>query len=457
MLKQKNMIYSKNILLHVQRSIRAITLGCCVLLAATSCRKYVEIDQKGTRTLKYTEDYGKLMDNTSVFEYSYGFPLISGDDAGIENVTQQNALITQQALTYQWAATRYQDTETDLDWDRLYKQIYVCNEVTDGVMDSERGTDVQKRKILANAKVHRAYAYLTLVNLYAKTYNVTTAATDLGVPLLLTSALFQDLTRASVAAVYDQIMKDLNEALSDLPDLPEFNSDPSKVGVYALMARTYQFQRKFEEAGIYADKVLTLQDTLLDLNNFATPASLPIRRSNPEIIFSKIVGGTYNVTLNNELLNLLGTTDQRYKLYTATNVYGRVYTASYGVYVGPGVPEMMLIKAESAARNNQPAVAVALLNKLSKKRMSAANYADLSANTGGEALTLAVAERRRELFGRGFRWFDMRRYDLDDQLAHTYTRTFKGETLTLERNSNRFTYAIAQSYIILNPEIIPNP
>lgn len=447
-----------------------ILLAAVTLLSISSCRKYVEIPAVGVRALRYTTDYQNLLNNSSVFEYSYSFPLISSDDVGIENTTYQNTFNTttanvQLTSAYNWLFNRYTtDTETDGDWDRYYQQIMICNNVTDGVMVSEQGTTAAKQGIYAAAQVFRAYAYLNLVNLYAKPYNASTASTDAGVPLLLTADLFAKLNRATVAAVYAQITTDLTAALPYLPDLPSYNSDPSRAAAFAILAETALEMRDFTAAGNYADQALALKSTLTDLNTYAAaPATLPRKIANPETIFSKLIGGTSfnNITLSTDLLTLLGTKDLRYTLFTglntATAAYGRSsYRQNYtneGVYCGPNTPEMMLIKAESAARAGNPAGAVTLLNALRVKRFKPADYVALTANTADDALKLVIDERRRELFGRGFRWLDMRRLNQDAAFAKTYTRTFKGTTYTLAPNSNRYVYSVASKYLLLDPEI----
>lgn len=438
-----------------------------IALFISSCSKFVEIEEKsGTRPLKYTSDYQYLLNNTNTFERSYGFPLISSDDAGVENTTQQNTLTTQWALTYSWSETRYSDNEEDTDWSNFYNQINVCNQITDGVMNSVDGTIADKKYILAQARTHRAYAYLNLANMYAKPYNPSTASKDLGLPLLTTSYLFSSLERVSLEKVYQQIIKDLESSIHDLPNLPDFNCEPSKAAAYAILAETYLQMRNFTKAGLYADSVLMIQNTLTDLNNYVNnPSTLPKKLKDQEIIFSKTVSGTYypSLTLSSDFLQFIGDKDLRYKLFTAKDSrgYGRYYSRyqyTYeGVYVGPNVPEMMLIKAESAAREGDYSSAVNILNTLRKKRFQPADYIDLTASSASEALTLVINERRRELFGRGFRWFDMRRLNYDQAFAKSYSRTFKGQTYTLDVNSNRFTYAIAEKYILLNPEIEQNP
>jgi hypothetical protein len=471
-MKTKFLNYRLRSTSHMKKYI--VILGAVILFTGSACRKYVEIPAVGVRALKNTTDYQNLLNNAPVFESSYSFPLLSSDDVGIENTTYQNAFNTttanvQLVSTYNWLFTRYAtDTETDVDWDRFYAQIMICNNVTDGVMASEGGTEATKHTIYALAQVYRAYAYLNLVNLYAKPYNASTASSDPGVPLLVTADLFASLKRATVAEVYAQIINDLNSSLPYLPDLPAYNPDPSKQAAYAILAEANLEMRNFPLAGDYAGKALALKSTLIDLNTYASaPATLPKRPVDPETIMSKIIGGTgfNNVTLGSDLLTLLGTKDLRYTLFTGlntgTSAYGRSYYrhnyTNQGVYCGPNVPEMMLIKAEAAARAGSATDAVTILNNLRMRRFKPADYVALSATTGSEALKLVFDERRRELFGRGFRWFDQRRLNQDAAFAKTYTRTFKGTTYTLEPNSNRYTYAIANKYLLLNPEIEQNP
>ena len=130
-----------------------------------------------------------------------------------------------------------------------------------------------------------------------------------------------------------------------------------------------------------------------------------------------------------------------------------------GIYTGPGVPEMMLIKAESEARAGNAGNAVTMLNTLRKKRYTPAGYYDLTATTPQEALINVINERRKELMGTGMRWFDQRRLqkDTDYNFVKTVSRPFKGTTYTLEPGSPRYVFAIADKYLRLNPEIEQNP
>ena len=104
-------------------------------------------------------------------------------------------------------------------------------------------TDAEKQEIRAEALVHRAFAYLNLVNVYGEPYRAATAETDQGIPLLTTPRVDGSLPRASVAEVYRQIIQDLNDALEYLPDLSEYNFYPSKCMVYNRFYRIFFLQQ----------------------------------------------------------------------------------------------------------------------------------------------------------------------------------------------------------------------
>ncbi len=126
-----------------------------------------------------------------------------------------------------------------------------------------------------------------------------------------------------------------------------------------------------------------------------------------------------------------------------------------GIYSGPTVPEMLLIKAECLARSGDAAAATEVLNTLRIARFRAGDYEPLS--VVDDVLPTVLDERRRELFGTGIRWFDLKRLNKEDRFAKTISREFRGATYTLEPNANKYVFPIANIYISQNPEIEQNP
>ncbi|MCD0488359.1 RagB/SusD family nutrient uptake outer membrane protein [Pedobacter sp. MC2016-14] len=458
----------------MKKLIYALLLGG-LLTGTSACRKYVEIPPEQTKILSTAADYQQLLYYSTQVDIAYYYPVYSGDDIGSDEIRWQNSLNTTQSNVVTWSEKYYGALEDDTDWSNIYKGIFIYNTVVNGVMSSS-GTEQEKQAALSSALVHRAFAYFTLVNLYGKQYDATTASIDPGVPLVLQPKFTTDLTRASVQKVYDQVKADLTAALPGLPDLPDFNSNPSKASAYAILAKVFLNTREFTEAERYADLSLGLKNTLLDLNIYKSTnvpvVILPARVANPEELLIKrgnLFVNAFPISPDAESM-YDKINDIRYTLFTApgasvvatTFVVSRAYTRAKinndGTFVGPSVPEVTLIKAECEARAGNTSTALDILNAFRKKRYNnAVPYVDLTAANSNAALHLVIDERKREFLGRGFRWFDQRRLSKDAGFVPTITREFKGVTYTLAPGSNRYVYPIADKYITQNPEITQNP
>lgn len=446
----------------------------CMTVFIISCRKYVEVTQYKNRTLVYTSDYGYLLNNNDIFSYSTSIlPLLSSDDIDYGNNTNLSQLFTNaNGYAYTWATTFYDPTASDVTWDQSYSNINTCNTITDGVLSSQDGADSIKARYYGEAQVQRAYSFLNLVSLYAPAYNSATANTDLGIPLPTTEDLFQDFSRKTVQQSYDQILNDLRSSISKLPDLPNNTVHPSKASAYAILARTFLQMNNYDSAGYYAQQSLTLQSTLLDLNNYASaPNTLPLVLRDPEVILNKTFSTANNYyPLNQDLINTFdSTSDYRFILFlrNGTSVYPAFNGKTYYRYKltgelfymenGPSVPEMMMIAAECLARQNKLTESLALINKLRVSRFNSATYKDLSITNQNSLIVAAVQEKRKEQMGRGAYWLDQKRLQNDPLFSKTYTRTFNGTTVQLAPGSTHYNYPIPQKTInASNGQIVQN-
>lgn len=456
-----------------------IIISIFLLLAAGGCKKYVDIKTQGSLVPRETINYRYLLNNTSTFEGTARMMDLAADDINIIDSAQMAQLAAANYYLYFVNAYTWQpgiytiSGETDVEWDALYRIVYNSNVIIAETPFSNGGSDSMKNEIIAEAKLYRAEAYLTLVNLYAKPYNAATAATDEGVPLITAPTIDASLTRAPVAAVYKLIIDDLTAVYPLLPKVNAFNTLPSRAAAFAILARANLYMGNHEQAGNWADSALTIQNTLNNLSALTT-FTYPGRLQNPEIILSKVPYSGFSympvaLRLSDSVLNLLGTNDLRYSFFTApaSNFSSTLYTGRFsnreniGRYetrnVGPSVPEMMLIKAEALARNGDVSGALAMANALRQNRFTTADYIPLTATTASEALVQVIRERMREFFCKGLRWFDMRRLKNDPLFTQTVTRRFRGVTYTLEPNSNRYVFPISDYYRQFNPGITANP
>ncbi|MGE8377688.1 MAG: RagB/SusD family nutrient uptake outer membrane protein, partial [Sphingobacterium sp.] len=410
----------------MKNKIITFSLATIFVSSLVSCRKFVEIDLVGKRELKYTQDYQSLLNNSTSVEKSYYWPVLASDDIYGSDEAYLNTLLLTDANAYSWKSDLVGDNNEDPDWADQYQQIYLFNQVATEIMDSQGGTDAQKRNILAQAKVHRALNYFNLVNSYAKQYDASTANTDLGVPLLTSPDLYAKLDRKPVETVYKQIIEDLSSAIADLPEQANFNILASRPAAQAILARVYLQMRDYGKALQYAELVLAGPHyQLIDLKQFkAAPNSYPNILDDTEEIFIKSLRNSFpTLSLNPDLLALFEPGDLRATLFTVdgsvftwTPFQGKAYnkhriiSANAKVTNGPTLPEMMLIKAEALARDNgRFAEAVAVLNSLRSKRFDDNAYTPLQMTDQQTILKLVINERRKELMGKGLRWFDQKR------------------------------------------------
>ncbi len=459
---------------------RILYITCVVLLGLTGCSDYLDIVPKGKVIPKETQDYRLLLNQidfkggSNGFVDSYNTDVFLADDIKVTPFSESQTR-AEHINALKFEEHIYEDGVKDGDWENLYNNIYVANLVITQVMSSSNGTEAEKRELLAEASAHRAFAYLTLVNLYSKHYNAASASTDLGVPLRVNIDFEESLKRASVQDVYDLIIEDLNLAaeVESLPTSPELdiNYRPTKASVYALLSRTYLYMNQIDEALKYADLSIGTYNTLMNYNSFGPGfipfiLAYPVGLQNPEITQLKEVrGGIAVVYQSDAVLNLMDqANDLRFKTSFLTDM---VFGQNFGFfctdffnrlpYVGPSTVKTYLNRAECYARKGDVSKALADLNHIRSFRFVTGSAYQLSASTPEEALTLVKEERRRELAFKGVRLFDIKRYNLIDNANISVTHTVGGVDYTAEAGSPKLILPIARIYIDLNPEIEQNP
>lgn len=454
-----------------------------VVLPLGACSDFVDIKTQGGIVPDKIENFRYLLNNTNELVRGSALPDIMSDDIYIKD----GGLQYTQAInggnyyawfekTYTWSAQIYPVDgyyNKDDGWNAMYNTSAYANVVINEIDNCTNGSREEKDALVAEAKVHRADAYLMLVNQYGYVYNEATASTDPGVPLILDENTEQTVTRASVRDVYASIIRDLTEAVPHLPETQEYTTLPTKASAYGELARAYLLMGRYKEAADNADLALQQNNTVVDLNT--TAGGYPQLITCPEILLLKEPvqsNGTWGCTmlhLSDEILQLLGEKDLRYQQWTASvEDYASNFAADGGRLfyqditlgsrnIGPSVPEMMLIKAEYYARDGQKDEAMKWVNDLRKYRFSPADYTDLTATDADDALRQVIDERHREFFCKNLRWYDMRRLRTDSRFARTVTRRWGGETLTLTPESNRYLLPIPAYQIVLAPDIQQNP
>jgi hypothetical protein len=133
-------------------------------------------------------------------------------------------------------------------WRLTYNTIFNANRVINRV----EPTNALRERLVAEAKVLRAYAYLDLVSLWGP---VLIVLDD------LPPAEWSSTGRDAVADVYAQIEQDLREAIEVLPVKSGYSADDqfrvSKGTAQALLGKAHLYQEEWNEAATVFDAVIT--------------------------------------------------------------------------------------------------------------------------------------------------------------------------------------------------------
>ncbi len=379
-------------------------------------------------------------------------------------------------------------------WSHLYSCILQANTLLEGIEKIE--ADGKGSALLSEYKgralTARAIFYFDLVRLYGKPYNMD--KTSYGVPLEL-KALDSDAqpTRASVEAVYNQIITDLNAGAS-LISKKVTRGHLNYYANLATQARVYLHMDNFDLALTAAEKIITdnvysLYGNDKWLDSWATEFG---SESIFELAMYENEGNLGSSSLGYYLL-------RRYKLTGASGSYmasdyflDRLNQdpsdVRWGImdydessedrfgccmkYVGghqmkgdkgsiPGatnvkvirLSEIYLIAAEAALRKTTPdkTKAATYLNKI-RKRAPALDPATDATVT----LEMIIEEKSKELFAEGNRYWDMHRLGWeiefnDEFISPSIIMTHRVKVI--DRNFYRTILPISQEEIDANPGI----
>ena len=462
-----------------------------------SCDRYLDIKPKGYTIPKYYDDYAKLLTDQSLIRVSSAYPSYITDDvnAGLANDVNKSAVWTNLS---QYKKNLYTfgngqiflPGDTDPLYEPAYNHIYTYNVIINNILNCPDGKDTDKKRVRAEALVARAFEYLVLVNAYAVHYDAATAATDLGVPIVLTEDINAGYKRNTVAEVYAQVKKDLDEALPSLSSVVPNNFHPMKSVCFAFLSRMYLYMGNYAEALTNAQEALKLNSYLTDYKLYTTKLSttwgrvclttdnniaFPDANKNNESIWIRL-GSSSSSALNAEVYaseDLIstyaqdlpaGAVDKRKSLFfldgsskfgTTSTVYfpGRVLWGPYvDLNLGLSSSELFLIAAECEARVGDKAKAMEYINTLRNSRIS--NNQPLVAASNDEALRIVLRERRREMPYLGCtRLIDLKRLNKDPRFAKTITHVQGTDTYTMPANDKRYILPLPPKVIDLNSSI----
>ena len=256
----------------------ALSLGA-VLFAATSCSDFLDKEPDERVIISTPEQVSSLL-VTSYPDTNYG-PLceLSSDNFADNNVPHYNDE-SKKMVYYNLAAydrrddeiyrfepvksNEQQDSPTSI-WQGYYSSIASVNHALtylDEIKANNGGVMTDRMKAAyGEAHIIRAYCHFMLVNIFSQAYKDPEASKqDIGIPYItkVGDVVHENESRGTVAGVYENIQKDLEEGLLYVTDTyyekPKWRFNVN--AAHAFAARFYLYIRDYDKVIYHANHVL---------------------------------------------------------------------------------------------------------------------------------------------------------------------------------------------------------
>jgi hypothetical protein len=420
------------------KNIRIILLIVCLQITLSACKKLVQIDSPPDQIsskLVYSNDetataairgiYSKMVSGDGFASGSANSVTIlagrSADDFSNYSSDEVNIQFSTNSLLPENTALR-----SGL-WQEPYQVIYFANLALENLEASSLISNACKQQLQGEAKFIRAFCHFYLTNLFGD------------VPLILHTDYRINIQAfsSSKEQIYQQIIKDLTEAKSQLSDnYPSAERiRANKWAATALLARVYLYQREWLKAEKETSEVIAQNEkyqVLDDLNQvflknsqeailqFARPLFYGYNTNEGNIFILIAAPTSVNfVGLTNNLIDAFETKDLRRSKWISTYASGSnvwYYPSKYKLRTGATnnteysmvlrLAEQYLIRSEARGMQNNFSGANDDLNKIRKRAgLDEATFKDQFS-----ILNAIEKERRLELFSEwGHRWLDLKR------------------------------------------------
>jgi len=348
-----------------------------------------------------------------------------------------------------WTFDEY-TTELEDVWSAGYKVLDRCVRGINGALallatpDKFSATDISKlNSYVSQMYALRAMTSFTLVNLFGLPYRAGTANSQLGIVLIKTEPIpeFTQVSRSTVAQTYTQILADIAKAKEYMTKLDVSVKADAKIkaainqyyfneaAIYAMEARVKLFMQDYEGAKVAAQEAIDLRNSgdesfegyvaMWKTTAISKEDIFTIVKSDNDNLSADALNtlyGSYEGSVSVFTTSSLDSTDIRTGLIGGDNGdHPQKFDGTATSQAVSNIPvfrksEMYLILAESNLRSTTENITAAQ-NALfyTAKRDTAITVATDLPSTKTELLAFISAERVREFFEEGHRWFDLRR------------------------------------------------
>jgi tetratricopeptide (TPR) repeat protein len=403
-----------------------------VTIALSACKKYLDIKPYGKTIPKTAEEFEALL-HSMLNNIDYGGDgLIIGNASSLLSLECYADNLDASLTNYPGGSSLpiYVGVNINTkqnDYEQLYQRIRDCNIVINNLKSENTERD---QNVLGTAYAIRAVCYFQLMRQFCEPYNAQ-KGTQLGVPLVLDFDMEARPLRSTLKETMALIERDFNKSIDFQvkTEVYRFTEDVVK----AYQARYYFWAKDWDKA-IAVSEMLLAKYPLQEGVAYTEMLQARNARKGNILLRSFIFSGTNDISYNSamsvlksrpvgkEFIDLFveKTSDVRFNL-----LMDRKRQNTKNLMANIRTDEMCLILAEAYAHKSNPEKALDYLNQLRSKRI--AGYTPLIATSlpavnkeglikedaMGKALTpltqAILNERRKEFYGEGDRWFELKR------------------------------------------------
>lgn len=384
-------------------------------------------------------------------------------------------------------------------WSILYTMITKSNEIID--FFPEEPTEIASRGAYGNALAVRAYSYLYLTQLFANpTDSLGNVALEApGVPIVVSSSEGYEQTqieefmgRNTIGKVFEMIENDITKAIDMLEGYERPNKNYINQSVaQGIAARYYLLAQKWAEAEAMAKAARAdypvmsgtaesngIRDGFMDVNNTEWMWGFD-HTSETQTTYASFFSHMSNLTpgysglaytgrgIDVRLYAKMSDTDYR-KIYWYNDAEGNTQATVAKETAGSKLPmailkhgwdgtwtmdylymrgaEMVLIEAEALVRQQKSEAAATVLSELMSQR-------DPSWNKTMVTLEDVYTQRRLELIGEGFAYYDLKRMNRGIDRDYDGSNHMAGVKLEVPAGDVRWTFQIPLREIQENTHI----